>query len=116
VQLAEEIMSKGFPQQDPVADGDMSKEGRYRLARASAEDIARGFVAGPAESDTDPPEDIAKLWAQVARLIEEGLQQLERAFLVGVEGGGRLYYFATRLGQAALERDAVDRILAGGTL
>jgi hypothetical protein len=50
------------------------------------------------------------------RLIEEGLQQLELAMLVGVEGGGRLYYFAARLGRAALERDAVNRILTGGTL
>jgi hypothetical protein len=116
LQLAEEIMSKTFPQLDPVADGAMSKEGRYQLARASAEDIARGFAAGPGESDTDPPEDIAKLWAQLMRVIEEGLQQLERALLIGVEGGGRLYYFATRLGQAALERDAVNRVLTGGTL
>jgi hypothetical protein len=43
-------------------------------------------------------------------------QQLERALLIGVEGGGSLYYFATRLGQAALERDAVNRVLTGGTL
>jgi hypothetical protein len=71
-----------------------------------------GFAPGTSHHDE-------KLFQRFAELVGEGLQVLEHASLVrgpvptmgGVDG-----YTATRLGRAALERGAVDRIIAGGTL
>jgi hypothetical protein len=60
-----------------------------------------------------------ELQARMYQLIAEGLQVLEHASLVRTEwhaNAGGLSYVATRLGRAALEQDAVDHVLSGGSL
>ena len=59
-----------------------------------------------------------KLYQRFAELVGEGLQVLEHASLVRgpVPAMGGDGYAITRLGRAALEQGAVDRIIAGGTL
>jgi hypothetical protein len=60
-----------------------------------------------------------ELQVRLDQLLAEGLQILEHACLVRAEwhaNSGSLCYVATRLGRAALERDAIDRILGGGSL
>ena len=50
-------------------------------------------------------------------LVAEGVQLLQNAALVRVTwNGGAEDYQATRLGRAAVERDAVERVVSGGTL
>ncbi len=52
-------------------------------------------------------------------LVGEGLQVLEHASLVCFlfhSGSDGLYYVPTRLGRAAVEGNAIERILGGGTL
>jgi hypothetical protein len=50
-------------------------------------------------------------------IVQEGLQVLERALLVRVSwNGGQGNYLATRLGRAALERNAVARVIDGGSI
>jgi hypothetical protein len=112
VQLAEEVMTKAFGPDGPNVGEVMLQDWRYRGPGAHAEGIASEFVTGPDyfHASGKPTEDIAKLWQQLVRMVEEGLQALEHASLVGVEGQ---FFFATRLGQAALERSAVDRTSPG---
>ncbi len=55
-------------------------------------------------------------------LVAEGLQALEHASLVRMiarvmtGGGAVLYWLTSRLGRAALARDAVEHVLTGGKL
>ncbi len=69
------------------------------------------FAPGTSHHDED-------LFQRFAELIGEGLQVIEHASLVRgpVAAMGADGYTATRLGRAALERGAVDRIIAGGSL
>jgi hypothetical protein len=59
-----------------------------------------------------------KMYQRFAELVGEALQVLEHASLVRgpVAAMGGDGYAVTRLGRAALERGAVDRIIAGGSL
>jgi hypothetical protein len=58
------------------------------------------------------------MFQRFSELVGEGLQVLEHASLVRgpVATSGGDGYAVTRLGRAALERGAVDRITAGGSL
>jgi hypothetical protein len=65
--------------------------------------------------------DAAEADVRMRELIGEGIQVLEQARLVRLEGwqqGNRYQvgYVLTRLGRAALQQDAVERILDGGSL
>lgn len=53
-----------------------------------------------------------------AQLVAEGLQVLQNACLVRARITGNFSpdYMATRLGRAALERNAIEHVIAGGTL
>jgi len=65
--------------------------------------------------------DAAEQDPRMRDLVGEGVQVLEQARLVRLEAwqGGQFYhvgYVPTRLGRAAVEQNAVERILAGGSL
>jgi hypothetical protein len=58
-----------------------------------------------------------ELQTRLLGLVAEGVQLLQNAALVRVTwNGGAEDYRATRLGRAAVERDAVERVVSGGTL
>jgi hypothetical protein len=100
-QLAGEVMTKGF-----------LDEPRYdRLARPNLGQLIRRVVPDADQRDRD-------VYERLSELVGEGVQVLEHAGLVRgpVEGVSVLCYTATRLGRVALERDAVGRILGGGSL
>jgi hypothetical protein len=100
-QLAAEVMTKGFGPDGPADDG-----------LPSIRMIVDAFVPDLGRLDDDAHQ-------RMNEVVSEGVQVLEHASLVratvwGGEGG--LYYTATRLGRAALENNAVDRAIAGGSL
>jgi hypothetical protein len=106
--LAAEVMTKGFASGGPAADG----------ADATASLIAGVFAPATGHGiDQDALRDLLVL-------ASEGLQVLEHACMVrttlGIDAGTsdnyHVFWTATRLGQAALEQNAVERILAGGSL
>ena len=97
-QLAAEVMTKSFR---------VTEDGGH----PSFGILVTRFAPGTSHFDE-------KLFQRFAELVGEGLQVLEHASLVRGpvttnDGNG---YALTRLGRAALERGAVDRILAGGSL
>ena len=101
-QLAAELMTKAFTATElKVVDG------RY----VSLGQLVTRFAPGNSHFDEE-------LFQRFTELVCEGLQVLEHASLVHgpVEGMGSEGYTATRLGRAALERGAVERIIAGGSL
>jgi hypothetical protein len=106
-QLAVEVMAKGFGPGGLVPDG----------GGATSPMIAGQF--NPVQS-TFGIDDAASI--QLHMIVKDGLQILEHACLVRVDldvnGSGNylMTWSATRLGQAALTRDAVARVLAGGAL
>ena len=100
-QLAAEVMTRGFGPDGPAEDG-----------LPSVSMIVDTFVPGLAHLDDASHQ-------RMEEVVGEGVQVLEHASLVrstvwGGEGG--LYYTATRLGRAALAGNAVNRIIAGGSL
>jgi hypothetical protein len=123
-QLAAEVMSKGFS-----SDYDPSDDGR------EAAQIAAEFWTPPdfklrdttvhaqkrASQEASDPTSIRAKFLELQDLVGEGLQTLEKATLIqqktSFDGVATTVAFVTtRLGRDALERSAVDRILAGGTL
>jgi hypothetical protein len=101
-QLAAELMTKGFTATElRVVDG------RY----VSLGQLVTRFAPGSSHFDEE-------LFQRFTALVSEGLQVLEHASLVHgpVAAMGAEGYAATRLGRAALECGAVDRIIAGGSL
>jgi hypothetical protein len=73
-----------------------------------------------AQELSDPTSNRAK-FAQLEELLGEGFQALEKASLVepktSFDGvATHVGYVTTRLGRDALAQNAVDRVLAGGTL
>lgn len=101
-QLAAELMTKAFSATElRVVDG------RY----VSVGQLVTRFAPGNSHFDEE-------LFQRFTELVCEGLQVLEHASLVHgpVAAMGTEGYTATRLGRAALERGAVDRIIAGGSL
>jgi len=74
--------------------------------------IAEAIVPGALRGSADQV-------ALLQDLVWEGVQVLEHASLVrfaAYSSEGGKFFKLTRLGQAALEKDAVDRILGGGSL
>jgi hypothetical protein len=101
-QLGAEVMRTGFGPTCPDPDG-----------LPTPKMIADVFVPGAARgSATDQYELLQDL-------VWEGVQVLEHAalvrFAVWSSEGGK-FFKLTRLGRAAPERDAVDRVLGGGSL
>ena len=95
-QLAAELMTKAFTE----------------VRHLGFEALVTRFAPGTSRQDGQVYE---RLW----ELVGDGLQVLEHASLVrGPEplNGSGYGYTATRLGRAALEQGAVDRIIAGGSL
>ena len=102
-QLAAEVMTKAFR----VTEELRFQDGRYPVFGI----LVSRFAPGTSHHDE-------KLYQRFAELVGEGLQVLEHASLVRGpvttnDGNG---YALTRLGRAALERGAVDHVIAGGTL
>jgi hypothetical protein len=102
-QLAAEVMTKAFTMVTPLRTWDGSYLSLGQL-------VAR-FAPGVRLTD-------AELYQRFSELVGEGLQVLEHASLVRypVESSGVYCYGATRLGRAALEQGAVERVIAGGGL
>jgi hypothetical protein len=103
-----EVMAKGFGPGGPGADG---------------ADVMASRVAGEWAPATGRGIDQGGLHDLLV-LASEGLQVLDHACLVrshlGIDAGTssnyNIFWTATRLGQAALAQNAVQRIVAGGTL
>ena len=100
-QLASEVMTRGWGPGGPGAGGETS------VAR-----IGAAFVPGYQRADSGTLH-------QFTEVLGEGVQVLEHAGLVRFTfwgGADGPIHAVTRLGQAALDQNAVDRILAGGSL
>jgi hypothetical protein len=124
-QLASEVMTKGFSADDdptlsPVeADflvDDFCPRPRLHIMRDSTIHAQKHAAA----ELSDPNSNRAK-FARLEDLIGEGLQALEKVSLVqqkqtfdGITNN--VGYVTTRLGRDAIQHNAIDRILAGGTL
>ena len=102
-QLAAEVMTKVFR----VTEELRFEDGRY----PGFGTLVARFAPGTSHHDE-------KLFQRFAELVGEGIQVLEHASLVRgpVATSGGDGYAVTRLGRAALERGAVERIIAGGSL
>jgi hypothetical protein len=116
--LAAEVMIKGFGPDGPGGPGKPGTlEGPMAQStsdRTSILEIATAFTPAYRARAVGP-----ELQLRLGNVIGEGLQVLEHSSLVRVQwhsNVGGLDYIATRLGRAAVERDAVDRILDGGSL
>jgi hypothetical protein len=116
-QLASEVMTKGFGPGGPGADDSNVTVGQANIsAGQTAADIAGASVADRGFIFPLPTEDDMKVQGQIARLIAEGLQELEHRSLVRAQmhtSMGGLDFATTRHGRAALEHGEVDAILAG---
>ena len=122
-QLASEVMTKGFSAQyDPTDDGQdvpgvadkFFPRPDWSLRDSTVK--AQTRAAQEASTPGTPQHQLLVL----ADLVAEGVQMLEHASLVRLKTNydGNYFnsgYVATRLGQTALERNAVDKVLAGGT-
>lgn len=123
-QLAAEVMTKGFssdddPSDDGVQADDIADEFCPRPKATLRDTTVRAQVLAAKEA-SDPTTTRAK-FVRLQDLVAEGLQALEQASLVQSKASydgvaTNIGYTTTRLGRYALERNAVDRILAGGTL
>ena len=115
IELAAEVMIKGFGPGGPGADDDAITLGQANIHAGSTAQIISLELA-PDRGFTFPlptPED-HKLREQIAKLVAEGLQELEHASLVRCQmhtGMGNLDWAATRRGRAALERGEVQSVL-----
>jgi hypothetical protein len=111
--LAVEVMVKGFGPGGPGADDAAISLGQANIgAGPSAVDISFEFV--PKGGSFPSPDDI-QLREQLAKLIAEGLQELEHASLVRCQmhtASGYFDWAATRRGRAALNQNDVAAVLA----
>lgn len=122
-QLATEVMTKGFgPEYDPSRGGSpiasIAEEFSPRPPANIRDTTIRAQKRKAASSD---PASAASRLLLLQDLVAEGVQVLDKAGLVRLKTGyqGSFFnagYTTTRLGRAALERNAVDRVLGGGTL
>jgi hypothetical protein len=122
-QLAAEVMTEGFS-----SNYDPGDTGRTVAV------IAAGFCPAPqlrlrdttvraqkrAMREASDPTSTQSKSLQLQDLVREGLQALEKASLVEPKTTNQgeatmVGYVTTRLGRDALEQNAVDRALAGGT-
>ena len=112
-EVAAEVMAKGFGPDGPggpgkpgtlESPGDAQRVGLAELVRAVSPASAGRSVS-------------ATQTLRFGFLIAEGLQALEHASLIRVSWrGGFEDYHATRLGRAAVEQNAVGRVLDGERL
>jgi len=123
-QLAVEVMTKGFnAQYDPTDDGKDAAgladafypRPDFKLSDSTVR--AQERKAREASTPGTPENQLLVL----ADLVAEGVQLLEHAALVYQKTNYEGQYFnagyiTTRLGRTALEQNAVDRVLSGGTL
>jgi hypothetical protein len=124
VQLASEVMAKGFSADyDPTADGsdvpgiadDFFPRPDFTLRDST---VKAQVHKAQAEAQPGTPEHQLLV---LADLVAEGVQILEHASLIRLKTNydGQVFnagYVATRLGHAALQQNAVDKVLAGGSL
>ncbi len=115
IDLATEVMTKGFGPGSPGADEDAITLGQANFnSGPTANDISYHFAQDwDSRSPVLTNEDLI-LRGRIAKLIAEGLQELEHASLVRCQlhtDMGYLDWAATRRGRAALERGEVQSIL-----
>lgn len=113
IELAAEVMTKGFGPGAPGAGEAINAIEANLRAGASARAISYEFLPDRGISFPVPtPEDMA-LRGQITMLLAEGLQQLEHAALVLCQHtrADDPHWTATRLGRAALDRGEVAQIL-----
>ncbi len=114
-QLAAEVMRRGFGPGGPGADDEDVTVGQENInAGPSVPRIAGEFEPQRGFTFPVPTAEDQKLQQRIARLVAEGLQELEHASLVRTQmhtGMGGLDYATTRRGRSALERGEVERIL-----
>jgi hypothetical protein len=123
-QLASEVMTKGFSAEyDPTEDGnDIPGIADQFFARPDwklRDSTVKAQVRQAQEEQTPgtPEQQLLVL----ADLVGEGVQTLEHASLVRLKTNYDGSYFnvgytATRLGREALARNAVEKVLSGGSL
>ena len=115
IELAAEVMIKGFGPGAPGADDGGITVGQANMhAGPTAMHISFEFVPDRGFTFPAPTEEDTALREQVAKLMAEGLQQLEHASLVRCQlhtEMGSLDWTATRMGRAALDRGEVPRTL-----
>ena len=123
-QLASEVMAKGFS-----ADYDPGDRGRGVDALVEQYSPSPPFKLGDnsfraqrqAQAESHDPDSAGAKRLQVRDILAEGMQALEKASLVYLTeiwagDATHLAYKTTRLGRAALQQNAVERIVGGGTL
>lgn len=124
VQLASEVMTKGFSgDYDPTSDGrdvpGVADEFFPRPDWTIRDSTVKAQVRqAQAQAQPGTPEHQLLVLADV---VAEGVQTLEHASLIRLKTNydGQYFnsgYVATRLGQEALQQNGVDKILAGGSL
>jgi hypothetical protein len=123
-QLASEVMAKGFsadydPGDDGCGVGDLVEQYSPSPPAKLSDASFRAQRQAEAESH-DPSSPRAKRLA-LQDLLAEGMQTLEHASLVVLTeqwDGTTTHqaYKATRLGRAALQQNAVERVVGGGAL
>jgi hypothetical protein len=115
-QLAAEVMTRAFGPDGPGADDEDVTVGQENInAGLTASRIASELVPPRGFTFPLPSDEDLKLQERTARLVAEGLQELEHASLVRAQmhtAMGGLDYATTRRGRAALEGGEVERILA----
>src|SRR5258708_540864 len=115
--LAAEVMIRGFGPGGPGADDDAISVGRDNVnAGPTALKISFLFVPDRGFTFPVPTAGEVKLRQQLARLVAEGLQQLEHASLVRCQMHSEMGIFdwtARGYGRAALQRGNVQATLHG---
>jgi hypothetical protein len=123
-QMAAEVMTKAFSAQYDPTDGPQDAPGIAdafypRPDFKLSDSTVHGEDRKAREQSTPGTPEYQLL--VLADLVAEGVQMLEHAALVcqKTDYQGQVFnagYITTRLGRTALERNAVDHVLSGGTL
>src|SRR4051812_5515795 len=115
VDLATEVMVKGFGPDGPGADDDaIPLEQANFISGPTANDISYHFAPDWDSRSPALTSDDLMLRGRISKLVAEGLQELEHASLVRCQlhtDAGYLDWAATRRGRAALDRGEVQGIL-----
>src|ERR1035441_6971724 len=118
-QLAAEVMRRGFGPGGPGADDEDVTVGQQNInAGPTAARIAGEFEPSRGFTFPLPLAEDMKLQESIARLVCEGLQELEHASLVRAQmhtASGGMDYATPRRGRAALECGEVEGILAAAS-
>jgi hypothetical protein len=115
IELAAEVMTKGFGGDGLGADDDAITLGQANAASGpTASGISYRFAPEASSRSSAATDGDRLLRERIAKLVAEGLQELEHASLVRCQLHTSMGYFdwaATRRGRAALERGEVQSIL-----